>query len=477
MGTPLIEVTKGKPSDRSAAAVTAQPKSGPQQRFHENVDRLHGPVDGENGRAGGLWEEHVQLRPSVLRHDSTAEDRAIMKFTGKFKDGYAPVDSSESHSSLVDFDLSKKENYPRHNAGFVWWIATDGTLCHGTMHFGGGWRDARSGAVVDGHHKGDAKVRPLGVSRRADREGAGFCLVTGRDITDDETYLASAIVDTLDEVRKGDYVDGMPNFQFFVVGDRKLVLRSSDDMFGDSTQARRRLNVGISESTRTGRWGIPGVQGMICDVVGEVERVEGFEVDVRALDGEMKTFRFDPARANEVAFERTGFELPFVQPIVRVGQKAMSGSSLFGPWPLQKLEGPNDSPGLCATLGGDLELVLDQIRAWYILTQAKLLPTGALGYPIEFAVPQYLRDVYMKVDPRPHVISGPPEDRQNRFSRRETPVRNKLKTAGIGFKVDLYDHSCRRQMVLDITRPKNPPTSKKPTKSKGSRRRPAGKSK
>lgn len=477
MGAPLIDITQGKPSNRTAAAVTAQPKSGPEQRFRENVDKLHGPVDGENGRAGGLWEENVKPRPSVLNHDLSAEDRAVMKFTGKFKDGYAPLDSGESHSSLVDFDLSKKENYPRHNCKFVWWIATDGTLCHGTMHFGGGWRDARSSVVVDGHHKGDAKVRPLGVSRRADREGAGFCLVTGRDVTDDETYLASAIADTLEEVRKGDYVEGMPDFQFFVVSDRRLTLRSSDDMFGDSTQARRRLNVGISESTRTGRWGIPGAPGMICDVVGEVERVEGFEVDVRTLDDQTKTFRFDPGRANAVAFERTGLELPFAQSTVKVGQKAMPGSSLFGPWGMQKLESPNDVPGLCAALGGDLELVLDQIRAWHILTQAKLLPTGELGYPLEFVVPQDLRNVYMKVDPRPHVVSGPPEDRMNRFSPRETPVRNKLKTAGIGFKVDLYDHSCRRQMVLDITRPKTPLTKSKPTKNKGSRRRAAGKSK
>jgi hypothetical protein len=325
---------------------------------------------------------------------------------------------------------------------------------------GGGWviidQANRPVRVMDGHHKGHrANAKPLGISRRADRDGGSFCLVTANESNFVERKLAARVLAMLEKVQEAGIQSkvSMPDMDFRVVSmDRKLTLRSDDESFAGCTQARYKLNTGVASVTGTGRWGIHGVPGMVCDMVGTVVSVDGFNVVV--TDGEAeRTFTLDPAEANRIASERSGFDLPHIEPIVHAGQKVMPGMSFFGPWQPKKVENPNDVPGLAAKLGGRPGLRLAQIRAWYVLTQAKPVDGGQLGYPIDFVVPASLQQVYLRVEEGPHVIAGPAENRRDKFNR-TTPVRLCLQAGGVGFGVDLYNDSARRKMIADITRKK-----------------------
>jgi len=432
--------------------------------FMKVVERLHGPLDENCGdrsqRMGGLWNEIVQPRPSVL-HDLSAEDRAVFKFLLRGDEEYRPVDTMETVTTLVDLDYSTRRNFARHKLD-PWHLSADGKLCNGTMHNGGAWivrasSDRRlKGTVVDGHYRRQSEITysvPLGMSRRADRESGKYCLVTGEDSTDDERRLAGKVLAMLEEVKENgvEATTEMPPMDFIVVTKRKLTLRASDETFADCARSRRSLMIGISSATSTGRWGIPGVPNMSADMVGTVASVDGFDVTV--TDGNQeKTYTFDPAEANRIASERTGFDLPYVEPIVRSGQKVMPGTALYGPWPVQRVNNPNDIPAMVSKLGGNLELALAQVQSWFILTQAKQLIGEQLGYPIEFVVPQSLGEVRVRVDSGPHVIAGPAENRRGRYGRNLTPVRNLVKKEGIGYAIDLYVDAAHHLVMQAVER-------------------------
>lgn len=433
--------------------------------FMRVVEMLHGPYFDDKAKfgsrrtGGGLWDQTVQPRPSVL-HDLPAEDRALVKFLVQGDNEYHPADTLEVVATFVDLDYGSRLNFPHHKQLTMHMFA-DKRVCLGTTHDGGAWVVTRAGdrdligTVIPGRDRRRLGVQmaiPLGISRRADREGP-YCLVTGADSTAVERRLAGKVLRLIEDAREQGVTPStkMPQLDFIVAVDGKFTMRSESESYFDHVQARCDMSEGIARTTSTGKWGIPGVPDMVCDMVGEVKSIDGFNITVS--DGCVeRIYAFDPEEANNIASERTGFDLPYVEPIVRVGQKLMPGASLFGPWPVERVEDVNDVPGLAAKLGGNPQLALDQLRACFILTKAKQLPDERYAYPLGFVVPQSLSDVRVRVPQGPQMIAGPAESRGEQYGRDLTPVRYRLQAQGTGYAIDLYSDAAHKAAMWAVER-------------------------
>ena len=259
----------GKPHRPKAPAGLAE-------RFHEGVDRLLGPIDSELGRTGGLYDEIVQPRPGVLRHDLSAEDRAIVRITGRRVNGLVKGDRAAALVAFVDRDDSKPitdQNYGRISRYGVA-LSVDKIFTIGGLRNGGsvvihGKNDPRRGQVVEAHFKGDSETKPFGVSKRLDRERGSFCLVTGYEVSGND-LIVEEINEMLTDVANGHYLEGKPKLAFFTEVEYRITFRSDDSSYANYSIASNRMNKEVKIATAAGSWAIHDIPGMACDVVGEV---------------------------------------------------------------------------------------------------------------------------------------------------------------------------------------------------------------
>ena len=345
-------------------------------------------------------------------------------------------------------------------------VLHDGIVYLGTLEDGGFYKiidadDKRRFQVVTRGELNGAKAHPIGQSRKGNAASdKKYALYREPERGRDKVLLSGlawmfqlAMEQYTAETLKVDVQLSASDFSFCVApaSNRPSQLRFEGG--ADQDRSQRWIDQQVADNTQNGRWGVPGFDGLISDISGEVVAVSGNNVLVRGASE--KTFSLDPVAFGEHIRCFTGVAgVPPVKPIVQVHSRVNIGDTLFGPWDIQPAVRDDATQLVTSLVGngnsGQFFKTLRQVRAWTLLTNGRKLSDGRFALPLEGVVPSDLGQVFMRLKTdkgediriqRILLTQGAPG------VLRVVPESDDV----IGFRFDLYNQSQTTEMRRSIT--------------------------
>lgn len=370
-------------------------------------------------------------------------------------------------------------------------LAHDGTIhAGGTRHADetrhGGWvkivdpQDRRRYKIVTvAELSSPAAGHAVGQSRRGDIEGKDHSLKrTGNDpsdrlLLDAYCWLVSAARKRKAEgsLSEGKAIDSRMQFEVEALSGRPLTLRWDDSRWGDHQGALRAVDEIVARNVKNGTWQTVALtdrgEGVVTHVTDNLVIVryggdgEGAYAHEHAL----------PVTIRDQITALTGIpceDMPIV-PLVEPRQRVNVRTSLFGPTALHAMSDAQTVHALAAEVSaGPMNTLmrLRQWRAWATVAEARE-EGGKKLYPLALVVPDDLRRTYLRLGANKlqhlTLIEGVPG------SLRADP------SMGVGYRIDLFDHSQRSKMLSDMTKPRQTraPAPKKQHRTNSRSKRPS----
>ena len=366
---------------------------------------------------------------------------------------------------------------------FPFTLCADGMIRGGTMHRGGLYRIIKAKAGVKGDDRtailarrgelvfgeeldADPRIdaRPVGKSARldvpADRAFSAFFEPHRRRNGQFIQELSWMFSEVGERIEAGRLNEGsvMDSYQFMVAaGPRALRLRWDNELSPNQEEAQSCVAFELQNCARAGTWDIPGFSGLTAEVSGVVEIVDGDRVVIKDEQGNMTAidaFRIAPKVRSYIA-TMTGVncdDLPVV-PVVWEGKPISPSTCLFGPATMQAADVDVTPALLEGTIGSPAAMMhrMRQLHAWATLTCGEQHGTGAYLYPLELVEPDDLRRTYVRLAGGTDGGAWDHRVQVNLLAQGATSV---LQSRGIGFEIDLFDHSQRTLMLTQIKRSK-----------------------
>ena len=358
-------------------------------------------------------------------------------------------------------------------------LHTDGIVRVGGMHNGGSYRVigakdhvkgddrtailTRRGETVFGDDVDEGMdVRPVGKSARldvsADKTFSAFFAPERRQngiFLKELDWLFSSARARIGggSLNEGSGLDG---FVFLVApGPNGLAMRWDNDLCPNRYDALRAVVNETKRRAQDGSWSIPGFSELTAGVEGKVLAVDGKDVIIGTEDGGKLSIGA-PVEALRRYIESMTLvscdDLPVV-PIVWPGKTVGPDTCLFGPVERQATNS-DDNVELLEVDGGVDGIAtyhrMRQVYAWATLACGKQHTTGHELYPLVLVEPDDLRRTFVRLSGRDD--RSEPWDGRVQVNLLSSGVSTVLRGRGIGYEINLFDHSQRSLMLSQIRR-------------------------
>lgn len=427
----------------------------------ENPDGSHGwfrhRIVSENAVVGVIQEDDVMARLGNC---------AKTVVVAAFPDGPSNVPPEKKGKRVVQMPF---ELHP------------DGVIRVGGMHAGGSYRLigakagitgdersailARRGETVFGDDLDDKlDARPVGKSARldvpSDRSFSAFFEPHRRRNGEFLRELGWLFSEARKRVEQGTLNEGsgLDGFLFRVAaGPTHLRLRWDNTLSPDRNVALLFVLNEAKRRAQDGDWGIVGFEGLTAGTAGKVVAVDGNTVIIEA-DGGTLSVEAPVAKLREHIKAMTGIlcdDIPVV-PIVWDGREVGADTCLFGPITRQPAD--NDDDLLPKMMDGTEDVVMAkyhrmrQVYAWTTLSCGERYGATPPLYPLELVEPDDLRRTFVQLSGRNN--HGEAWDNRLQVNLLSHGAPSVLQARGIGFEIDIFNHSQRTLMINQIKRAK-----------------------